>query len=62
MNEKNRRRITGLIILFLASCGPIQSGQVADQINAMVGLRQEHVLSCMEILEKFKQAIAGPTN
>jgi hypothetical protein len=25
----------------------IQSGQVADQINAMVGLSQEHVLSCM---------------
>jgi hypothetical protein len=47
MNEKNRRRFTGLITLFLASCGPIQSGQVADQINAMVGLSQEHVLSCM---------------
>ena len=47
MNEKNRRHVTGLIVLFLASCGPIQSGQVADQINAMVGLSQEHVLSCM---------------
>jgi hypothetical protein len=47
MNEKNRRRFTGLIILFLASCGAIQSGQVADQINAMVGLSQEHMLSCM---------------
>jgi hypothetical protein len=47
MNEKNRRRVTGLITLFLASCGPIQSGQVGDQINGMVGLSQEHVLSCM---------------
>jgi len=47
MNKKNRRRVTGLIILFLASCGPIQSGQVEDQINAMIGLSQEHVLSCM---------------
>jgi hypothetical protein len=47
MKEKNRRRLTGLITVFLASCGPIQSGQVADQINAMVGLSQEHVLSCM---------------
>jgi hypothetical protein len=47
MNEKNRRRFTRLIILFLVSCGPIQSGQVPDQISAMVGLSQEHVLSCM---------------
>jgi hypothetical protein len=47
MNEKNLRRFTGLITLFLASCGPIQSGQVSDQINAMIGLSQEHVLSCM---------------
>lgn len=41
------RRVAGLIILLLACCGPIQSGQVADQINAMVGLSQEHALSCM---------------
>ncbi len=41
------RRFASLVIVALASCGPIQSGQVADQINAMVGLSQEHVLSCM---------------
>jgi hypothetical protein len=46
MNEKGRR-FTGLITLFLASCGPIQSGQVQDKINGMVGLSKEHVLSCM---------------
>jgi hypothetical protein len=47
MNEKKRRLFTGLIIVFLSSCGPIQSGQVQDQINGMVGLSKEHVLSCM---------------
>jgi hypothetical protein len=41
------RRFASLVVVVLASCGPIQSGQVADQINAMVGLSQEHVLSCM---------------
>jgi predicted aspartyl protease len=34
-------------MLTLVSCGPIRSGQVADQINGMVGLSREHVLSCM---------------
>jgi hypothetical protein len=47
MNEKKRRRVIGWITPLLASCGPIQSGQVSDQINAMIGLSQEHVLSCM---------------
>jgi hypothetical protein len=48
MNEKSRRRFTtGLIAFFLASCGPIESGQVQDQINGMIGLSKEHVLSCM---------------
>jgi hypothetical protein len=32
------RRFASLVVVVLASCGPIQSGQVADQINAMVGL------------------------
>jgi hypothetical protein len=41
------RRFASLVVVVLASCGPIQSGQVADQINAMVGLSQEHVLNCM---------------
>src|SRR6202047_1198777 len=41
------RRFASLVVVVLASCGPIQSGQVADQINAMVGLSQEHVLSCI---------------
>ena len=47
MNERNRRCFIGLITLLLASCGPIQSGQVQDQINGMIGLAKEHVLSCM---------------
>jgi hypothetical protein len=42
-----RRLLTGFMTAFLAACGTIQSGQVSDQINAMVGLSQEHVLSCM---------------
>jgi hypothetical protein len=41
------RRFASLMIVALAGCGPIQSAQVHDQINAMVGLSQEHVLSCM---------------
>jgi len=28
------RRFASLVVVALASCGPIQSGQVADQINA----------------------------
>ena len=41
------RRFIGFIVLMLASCGPMQSSQVANQINGMVGLSKEHVLSCM---------------
>lgn len=42
------RRTTAIFAaLALASCGPIQSAQVQDQINGMVGLSKEHVLSCM---------------
>jgi predicted aspartyl protease len=33
--------------LLLAACGPIRSAEVHDQINAMVGLSEEQVLSCM---------------
>jgi len=33
--------------LMVASCGPIQSAQVQDQINGMIGLSKERVLSCM---------------
>jgi len=47
MIAKSLRPFTGLITLFLASCGPIQSAQVQDQINGMIGLSKEHVLSCM---------------
>ena len=36
-----------MLTLVLAACGPIRSAQVADQINGMVGLSKEHVLSCM---------------
>jgi hypothetical protein len=42
-----RRSPIGLMFLIVASCGAIQSSQVADQINGMVGLSKEHVLSCM---------------
>jgi hypothetical protein len=42
-----RRSPIGFMFLIVASCGPIQSSQVADQINGMVGLSKEHVLSCM---------------
>lgn len=43
-----RRTTTAIIMAFaLTSCGPIQSAQVQDQINGMVGLGKEHVLSCM---------------
>jgi predicted aspartyl protease len=35
------------LALILTSCGPIRSAQVADQINGMIGLSKEHVLSCM---------------
>ena len=41
------RRLVSLMIVVLTGCGPIESAQVHDQINAMVGLSQEHVLSCM---------------
>lgn len=37
----------GFTALIVASCGSIQSSQVADQINGMVGLSREHALSCM---------------
>jgi hypothetical protein len=40
-------RVIGLIILLFVSCGPIQSGQVQEQINGMIGLSKEKVLSCM---------------
>lgn len=41
-------RIVSLTALsLLAACGPIQSARVHDQINAMLGLSKEHVLSCM---------------
>lgn len=41
-------RIASLIVLsLLAACGPIQSTRVKDQINAMLGLSKEQVLSCM---------------
>jgi hypothetical protein len=36
-----------MALVALAGCGPIMSSQVADQINGMVGLSKEHVLSCM---------------
>ena len=42
-----RRSPIGLVFLIVASCGAIQSSQVADQINWVVGLSKEHVLSCM---------------
>jgi hypothetical protein len=45
--NKYCRWLTGSITVLMAACGTIQSGQVADQINAIVGLTQEHVLSCM---------------
>lgn len=42
------RIVCGAVALVaLAGCGPIMSSQVADQINGMVGLSKEHVLSCM---------------
>ena len=37
----------GFTALIVASCGAIQSSQVADQIKGMVRLSKEHVLSCM---------------
>lgn len=42
-----RRLLSRLVVVIVAGCGPIQSAQVADQINGMVGLSKEHVLSCM---------------
>lgn len=45
--NRNHRRFTVLIILFMAGCGTIQSAQVQDQITGMIGLSKEHVLSCM---------------
>jgi hypothetical protein len=42
-----RRSSIGFTALIVVSCGAIQSSQVADQINGMVGLSKEHVLSCM---------------
>ena len=42
-----RPRTLTVLALFLTSCGPIRSAQVEDQINGMVGLSEEHVLSCM---------------
>ena len=42
-----RRSTISFTALIVASCGAIQSSQVADQINGMVGLSREHVLSCM---------------
>ena len=41
------RRSLTLLAVLLTSCGPIQSAQVEDQINGMVGFSKEHVLSCM---------------
>jgi hypothetical protein len=35
------------LVLIVASCGSMQSSQVPDQINGMVGQSTEHVLSCM---------------
>ena len=37
-----RRLLSGFVVLIVAGCGPIQSAQVADQINGMVGLSKEH--------------------
>jgi hypothetical protein len=45
--KKNARRFGKLIIFLLTSCGPIQSAQVQDHINGMIGLNKEHILSCM---------------
>jgi hypothetical protein len=42
-----RRVLIGVVFLSVAGCGPIQSSQVGDQINGMIGLSKEHVLSCM---------------
>jgi hypothetical protein len=41
------RRLAVMVLLVLAGCGPIESAQVKDQINGMIGFSQEHVLSCM---------------
>jgi hypothetical protein len=59
MNEKNRRLFKGLIIASLAGCGPIQSGQVQEQVNGMIGLSKERILSCMG--PPTSTANAGPT-
>jgi hypothetical protein len=47
-------------LLLLAACGPIQSAQVADQINGMIGLSEERVLSCMG--SPTTRAQSGSTN
>lgn len=41
------RRFMSLIIVVLTGCGPMQSAQVQDQVNAMIGQSKEHILSCM---------------
>jgi hypothetical protein len=47
MALRMRRSTISFTALIVASCGAIQSSQVAEQINGMVGLSREHVLVCM---------------
>jgi hypothetical protein len=39
--------LVAALSVMLTACGPVQSAQVQDQINAMTGLSKEKVLSCM---------------
>jgi hypothetical protein len=41
------RKSIGLIVVLCVSCGPIQSGQVQEQLDGMIGFAKERVLSCM---------------
>ena len=47
---------TSLVLMVVAACAPIRSAKVADQINGMVGLSKEHVLSCMGPPQSVAQA------
>lgn len=45
--NKSFRRFCALITVLAGSCGPIQSSQVQEQLDGMIGLSKEHVLCCM---------------
>ena len=47
MRQANLLFVVAFALPTLASCGPVQSSQVADQVRGMIGMPQERVVSCM---------------